>query len=111
MKDNYYDCNMECISRDLLRHIQSKKFVNMIKNCYKYIPLYKKRLDKLGIEPRDIKSIDDISKLPFTYKEDLRDSYPFGMFAVPKEELVRIHASSGTTGYIALPSARCSSVL
>ena len=98
MKDNYYDYNMECISRDLLRHIQSKKFVNMIKNCYKYIPLYKKRLDKLGIEPRDIKSIDDISKLPFTYKEDLRDSYPFGMFAVPKEELVRIHASSGTTG-------------
>ena len=98
MSNNYYNYDIECAPREVLRWIQSRKLINMVKNCYKHIPLYKKRFDDLGLEPGDIKSIDDISKLPFTYKDDLRDNYPFGMFAVPKEELVRIHASSGTTG-------------
>ena len=98
MSNNYYDYDVECAPREVLRWMQSRRLVNMVKNCYNHIPLYKNRFDELGLEPGDIKSIDDIYKLPFTDKDDLRDNYPFGMFAVPKEELVRIHASSGTTG-------------
>jgi len=70
----------------------------MVENAYNNVPFYKKKLDEAGVKPSDIKSIDDIAKLPFTVKDDLRDNYPFGMFAVPQGELVRIHASSGTTG-------------
>ena len=78
--------------------IQSRRLVKMVENCYNNVPLYKKRFDEMGLLPGDIKSIDDIHKLPFTCKTDLRYNYPFGMIAVPKEQLVRIHASSGTTG-------------
>jgi phenylacetate-CoA ligase len=70
----------------------------MVKRCYEKVPFYTQKLDEMGIKPEDIKSIDDLSRLPFTYKQDLRDNYPYGLFAVPNEELVRIHASSGTTG-------------
>lgn len=98
MQGNYFEPEIECASREVLHYIQSQKLVKMVENCYNKIPLYKKRFDEIGILPGDIKSIDDISKLPFTYKTDLRDNYPFGMFAVPHEELVRVHASSGTTG-------------
>lgn len=98
MQGNYYEPEIECASREVLHYIQSQKLVKMVENCYNKIPLYRKRFDEIGLLPGDIKSIDDISKLPFTYKDDLRDNYPFGMFAVPHEELVRIHASSGTTG-------------
>jgi len=70
----------------------------MVENAYNNVPFYKKKLDEAGVKPSDIKSIDDIAKLPFTVKDNLRDNYPFGMFAVPQGELVRIHASSGTTG-------------
>jgi len=98
MQGNYYEPEIECASREVLHYIQSQKLVKMVENCYNKIPVYKKKFDEIGILPGDIKSIDDVSKLPFTYKTDLRDSYPFGMFAVPHEELVRIHASSGTTG-------------
>lgn len=95
---DYYEYNIECAPIEVLKWIQSRKLVNMVKNCYAHVPLYKKRFDEIGLDPKEIMSIDDISKLPFTYKDDLRDNYPFGMFAVPKEELIRIHASSGTTG-------------
>ena len=78
--------------------IQSRRLVKMVENCYNNVPLYKKRFDEMGLLPGDIKSIDDIHKLPYPYQTDLRDNYPFGMIAVPKEQLVRIHASSGTTG-------------
>lgn len=98
MQGNYFEPEIECASREVLRYIQSQKLVKMVENCYNKIPLYKKKFDEMGLLPGDIKSIDDVSKLPFTYKTDLRDNYPFGMFAVPHEELVRIHASSGTTG-------------
>ena len=98
MQDNYFEPDLETAPRDVLHWIQSRRLVKMVENCYNNVPLYKKRFDEMGLLPGDIKSIDDIHKLPFTYKTDLRDNYPFGMIAVPKEQLVRIHASSGTTG-------------
>ncbi len=95
---NYYQPEIECASREKLREIQSEKLVKMVKNAYENVPFYKKKFDELGVKPEDIKSIDDITKLPFTEKQDLRDTYPFGLVAVPRGELARIHASSGTTG-------------
>ena len=70
----------------------------MVENAYNNVPFYKQKFDEIGLKPEDIKSIDDISKLPFTVKTDLRDNYPFGLFARPQSDIVRIHASSGTTG-------------
>ena len=98
MQDNYFEPDLETAPREVLHWIQSRRLVKMVENCYNNVPLYKKRFDEMGLLPGDIKSIDDIHKLPFTYKTDLRDNYPFGMIAVPKEQLGRIHASSGTTG-------------
>ena len=98
MQDNYFEPDLETAPREVLHWIQSRRLVKMVENCYNNVPLYKKRFDEMGLLPGDIKSIDDIHKLPFTYKTVLRDNYPFGMIAVPKEQLVRIHASSGTTG-------------
>ena len=82
----------------MLHYIQSKRLRKLVERCYNNVPLYKQRMDEAGILPGDIKDIDDVKKLPFTTKQDLRDTYPFGLFAVPREELARIHASSGTTG-------------
>lgn len=89
---------IECASRDYLHAVQSARLIKMVKNAYDHVPFYKKLLDDHGVSPDDIHSIDDITKLPFTVKQDLRDNYPFGLFAVPASELQRIHASSGTTG-------------
>ena len=89
---------VECASRDYLHAVQSARLIKMVKNAYEHVPFYKKKLDEQGLSPADIHSIDDLGKLPFTVKNDLRDNYPFGLFAVPQSELVRIHASSGTTG-------------
>ena len=98
MQGNYFEPAIECASREVMHYIQSQRLVSMVKRCYENVPLYKQRMDEKGLLPGDIKSIDDITKLPFTFKSDLRDHYPFGLFAVPRDELVRIHASSGTTG-------------
>lgn len=98
MQQIYFNAEMECASREYLHALQSARLVKMVENCYNNVPFYKKKFDELGILPGDIKSVDDITKLPFTVKQDLRDNYPFGLFAVPREKLVRIHASSGTTG-------------
>lgn len=95
---NYFTPDIETASQGYLRALQSARLIKMVENCYKNVPFYKKKFDDAGILPGDIKSINDITKLPFTVKQDLRDNYPFGLFAVPKENLVRIHASSGTTG-------------
>lgn len=95
---NYFTPDIETASQDYLRALQSARLIKMVEKCYKNVPFYKQKLDEAGILPGDIKSISDITKLPFTVKQDLRDNYPFGLFAVPKENLVRIHASSGTTG-------------
>lgn len=94
----YFNPEIECADRETLRAIQSERLKNIVKKCYENVPLYKNRFDEMGLKPEDIQSIDDITKLPFTYKTDLRDTYPFGMIAVPREELQRVHASSGTTG-------------
>ncbi|MEM0214375.1 MAG: phenylacetate--CoA ligase [Archaeoglobaceae archaeon] len=81
-----------------LERIQEKKLKNLVRNAYEYSPFYKRRFRELGIHPTDIQSLKDLKKLPFTKKQDLRDNYPFGMFAVPLSQIVRFHASSGTTG-------------
>ena len=94
----YFEPEIECASPEKLREIQSERLKTMIENCYSNVPFYKEKLDEAGIKPEDIKSIDDIVKLPFTTKQDLRDTYPFGLIAVPHDDLTRIHASSGTTG-------------
>ena len=98
MQGNYFQPEIECASREVMHYIQSKRLRKLVETCYKNIPVYKKRMDEMGVLPGDIKTIEDVSKLPFTTKTDLRDNYPFGLFAVPKAELARIHASSGTTG-------------
>lgn len=98
MQQAYFNSDIELASRDYLHAIQSARLIKMVENCYNNVLFYKKKFDEIGLLPGDIRSIDDITKLPFTIKQDLRDNYPFGLFAVPNETLVRIHASSGTTG-------------
>ncbi len=94
----YFNESIETASREELRKIQSERLANIVKKVYENVPLYKQRFDQMGVHPDDIKSVDDLSKLPFTYKQDLRDTYPYGLFACPMKDVVRIHASSGTTG-------------
>jgi len=89
---------IECISREELRKLQSTRLKETVKRVYENTPFYRKKMDEMGVTPADINTIDDIVKLPFTTKIDLRDNYPFGLNAVPMSEIVRIHASSGTTG-------------
>lgn len=88
----------ETIGLEEKRKIQSDRLVQTVNRVYKNVPFYQKKMVDMGIEPGDIRGIDDLDKLPFTTKQDLRDNYPYGLFAVPMEEVVRIHASSGTTG-------------
>ena len=88
----------ECLSRDEMRALQGQLLSEMIERVYYNVPFYREKMQESGIEPSDIKGIDDLSRLPFTTKNDLRDNYPFGLFAVPMSEIVRLHASSGTTG-------------
>ena len=88
----------ECMSRDELTALQSKRLVKLVDYVYHNVEFYRKKMQALGMLPGDIKGIEDIVKLPFTTKDDLRDNYPFGLFAVPQSEIVRVHASSGTTG-------------
>ena len=88
----------ECMDRNGLRHVQSERLRETVERVYFNVPYYREKMQKAGLGPESIKSIDDIVKLPFTTKQDLRDNYPFGLFAVPMSEIVRVHASSGTTG-------------
>ena len=88
----------ECMSRDQMTQLQSARLKKVVSNVYHNVKFYRQKMQEMGLEPGDIKGIEDINKLPFTTKADLRDNYPFGLFAVPKTEIVRIHASSGTTG-------------
>lgn len=89
---------MERMSRDQMHDLQSRRLKDMVSRVYHNVEFYRKKMQELGLEPGDINCIDDLVKLPFTTKQDLRDNYPFGLFAVPKSEVVRVHASSGTTG-------------
>lgn len=95
----YWNPTFECMSRDEMRNVQSERLVDTVKRVYYNVPFYRDKMQKAGLEPGDIKGIEDLPKLPFTHKQDLRDTYPYGMFAVPMREIVRIHASSGTTGH------------
>ena len=88
----------ECMSRDQMSALQSARLVKLVDYVYHNVEFYRKKMQAIDLMPADIKTIEDITKLPFTTKDDLRDNYPFGLFAVPNSEIVRIHASSGTTG-------------
>ncbi len=88
----------ECMDRPQLEQLQMERLRNILNNVYKNVPFYREKFQEMGLEVCDIKTLDDVKLLPFTVKQDLRDNYPFGMFAVPMSEIVRIHASSGTTG-------------
>ncbi|GEK79978.1 phenylacetate-coenzyme A ligase [Agrococcus baldri] len=88
----------ERLSLDELRALQLERLQQTVRHAYANVPTYTAKLDEAGVHPDDIRSLDDLARLPFTTKEDLRRSYPFGMFAVPMEQVVRVHASSGTTG-------------
>ena len=88
----------ECMSRDEMTTLQSKRLVKTVERVYHNVEYYRKKMQAMGVEPGDINGIEDLHKLPFTTKADLRDTYPFGLFAAPQSEIIRVHASSGTTG-------------
>ncbi len=98
MPQNYWTPAIETAPLHELRSLQSLRLSRTIRRVYANVPYFRARMDEMGVTPDDIRGVDDLSKLPFTVKQDLRDNYPFGMFAVPMDEIVRIHASSGTTG-------------
>ena len=89
---------MECMSRDQLETLQLERLKKTVKNVYEHNAHYRAKMDAIGLEPGDIQTLDDLAKMPFTIKNDLRDTYPYGMVAVPMSEVVRVHGSSGTTG-------------
>ncbi|MEJ2430848.1 MAG: phenylacetate--CoA ligase [Deltaproteobacteria bacterium] len=93
-----YNEEYETMPREALEAIQLRRLQSVVARVYNTVPFYKNRFDEAGIKPDDIRTINDLGKLPFTYKDNLRDNYPFGMFTVPMDNVVRIHASSGTTG-------------
>ena len=88
----------ETLERSEIEKIQLARLKETVKRVYEKVPYYRAKMDEKGVKPEDINTLSDLSKLPFTTKQDMRDTYPFGLFAVDREELVRIHASSGTTG-------------
>ena len=90
--------DIETMPREKLEELQLKRLQETVNRVYENVKPYREKMDKAGIKPDDIKTLDDLSKLPFTVKQDLRDNYPYGMFAVPMEQVTEIHASSGTTG-------------
>ena len=93
-----FNIDFETLPREAISAIQLKRLKATLENVYAKVPFYKKKFDEAGISPADIRSLSDLEKIPFTTKNDLRDNYPYGMFAVPMANIVRIHASSGTTG-------------
>ncbi|NLL55622.1 MAG: phenylacetate--CoA ligase [Clostridiales bacterium] len=95
---NYYDKQIECMPRSEMEVLQGERLVNLVKKVYDTVPLYRDKMNAIKLKPSDIKGLQDMHKLPFTEKQDLRNSYPYGMFAAPKKDIVRLHASSATTG-------------
>lgn len=98
MEHRIWNPTMECMPRTQLRALQDERLKDVVRRVYESVPFYRDKMQKLGLTPKDIRGVQDIEALPFTEKQDLRDHYPFGLFAVPQSEIVRIHASSGTTG-------------
>ncbi|RLF71503.1 MAG: phenylacetate--CoA ligase, partial [Thermoplasmata archaeon] len=94
----YFEKKYETMGRGELEELQLKRLRSVVKWAYERVPFYRKKLDGAGVKPEDIKSLSDIEKIPFTTKDELRENMPFGLVAVPLEETVELHASSGTTG-------------
>src|SRR5659263_162784 len=89
---------IECMGKEEIQLLQLKRLKEVVNRAYKNVPFYRKKFDEIGLKPEHIKTLKDIEKIPFTTKNDLRDNYPYDLFAVPMKEIVRLHASSGTTG-------------
>ncbi|MGG7644917.1 phenylacetate--CoA ligase PaaK [Rhodovulum sp. YNF3179] len=89
---------IEIASRDEIQSLQLERLKWSLHHAYENVPMYRQRFDEVGVHPSDLKTLKDLSKFPFTVKQDLRDHYPFGLFAVPRDQIVRVHGSSGTTG-------------
>ena len=96
--DGQFFSKEETYGRNEIEKLQSERLIKTVQRIYDHVPSYKNKMIAAGVEPEDIRSIKDLHLLPFTVKEDLRLNYPFGLFCVPQKEIVRIHASSGTTG-------------
>lgn len=94
----YWNREAECMSRDRLQEVQLRRLRKTVERAFNNVPHYRRVLQSQGMEPGDVRTLDDLAKLPFTVKKDFRDNYPFGLFAVPQNEIVRYHSSSGTTG-------------
>lgn len=103
-KETIRDPQIECMSKDEMNALQSERLVKQVKHVYNNVEFYRNKMIDIGVEPGDITNIEDIEKLPFTTKEDLRDNYPFGLLAIPKEKVVRVQGTSGTTGKLTLAS-------
>lgn len=101
-KERIRDPKIECMSSDEMAHLQSERLVDVVNRAYHNVEFYHKKMKEQGVEPGDIKGIEDIHKLPFTTKEDLRDNYPFGLLAIPKKDVVRVQGTSGTTGKLTI---------
>ena len=98
MEKRYWQEDVETMPLDDMKKLQSERLVAQVKHVYENVAIYRRKMDEMGVKPEDIKGIEDLHKLPFLKKDDLRDAYPDGMLAVPKSECVRIHSTSGTTG-------------
>ncbi|HEY3073710.1 MAG TPA: phenylacetate--CoA ligase, partial [Burkholderiales bacterium] len=94
----YYEREAETLPREALVRLQLARLRAMLKNAWQNVPLHRARMDAARVRPQDVRTLDDLAALPFTVKADLREHYPFGLFARPREALARLHASSGTTG-------------
>ncbi len=96
--ENYYQPEIECASREQIKAWQDERLVKQVKHVYDNVPYYRKKMEEKGLTPEDIQSTEDLHKLPFLTKDDLRDAYPYGLLAVPLDDVVRIQSTSGTTG-------------
>ena len=98
MRTKIWNSDVECMDRERLRALQGERLRAVVKREYENVPLYRERMDEKGVKPADIRTVDDLQYLPFMEKTDLRDTFPYGLFAAPKKDIVRIQGSSGTTG-------------
>ena len=96
--ERYYSPDIETAPREKIVALQNERLAATVRRVYENVPFYRNKMEQAGVTPDDIRTIDDLHKLPFSYKQDLRDTYPYGLFAVPMKDVVRLHASSGTTG-------------
>ncbi|WP_338097168.1 hypothetical protein [Methanolapillus ohkumae] len=94
----FWDPQIETMNRKEMNDLQLKRLTKSVQTVYRNVPFYKKKFDAVGVKPQDIRSLSDISKLPMLTKQDFTDNYPYGLFAAPMEDIIRIHSSSGTTG-------------